>query len=188
MSGTTSINCSLPRLEPCKRRHFYRSFATAGTVYALTTVSSVSLTQAAGVIVLTGVSAIAPFAKAGDVIVISGASDTNYNTSFTVVSATSSTIPVAGLAGWSTSQSSLTVVLKLPFRKAMLWGKSDARTSNTSTIYFGSESTASTSGNGNEVQAASAYEVTAPTGGKEDLADFYFEPTNNADGIYISFL
>jgi hypothetical protein len=158
--------------------------AASGTPVNLTTISISAITSVDGTDIATATST-AHGLLAGDFITISGATTTQYNGRFEILS-----VPTANTFTYRVPKGILlaasgTLVGKadLYYRTAHFRGLKAARTANTGIVYLGLSST--NDSQPLSIATSAVLTLEAPTGARHNLADLWLDVATNADGVVI---
>lgn len=161
-------------------RIFSRTFSGTG-VNRVCDFASISVAMVGGKVTATS-AAVAPYVREGDMVVITGAADAKFNGEF-MVRETNGTTTFSWLGDPTSGASdTVTVQLRIKFRKLLIRPKVNQTTENTGTLYFGPSATAGA--NWFDLQSGIVYDYAAQVGCRENLADFYIENTASGDGVH----
>ena len=192
---TTQLKRHIFNLALVQPRVFVKTVAATGTperATALGTISSITATLGGRVATLTF--AAAHQAVSGDMMVLSGLNQPEFNGTFgvTVTSATVLTIDLPFNASVATATGTGAAYLKLEAHRLLFYGRNAVRTANTGAVYFGFSATndtqpftvnSDTALDGTAL--ASVYVIEPMPGCKYDLSTFYIDVATNADGLLI---
>lgn len=192
---STAISTPIGSANYRKERQLIKTVAASGTPERATAFSVSSITVAKStepgfrdIYTATVTTAAAHWIQTGDSVTISGANESQFNGDFQVASATPNTTTFTILLTTTSLASATGTIVgyaRIPFTKAIVYGRKAARTANTGIVYLGPLATNDTQPT--TVQSDGEYLLDVAVGARRDWSDVYIDVATNADGIVALF-